>query len=163
MKDSIQTRRSRITGTASSLHPYQDADRARGRPCACPTSPWGHCVTHQVLREDLTLGLLVPRNFTSWTGLPHLVLWAIPATWTKGRSPSLCMWSGWTVRPLHRGRPQAQDRTWAILALFRGSLGQKLEGDTPRGDPSTFRKLNPTTFEAGMDSVCCIHALGPAC
>lgn len=68
--------------------------------------PASQCVTHNVLREQLTLHLPVPRNFTFWTSLPHHVLWAILATWTKGRRLSLCIWSGWMVRELDRGRPQ---------------------------------------------------------
>lgn len=61
------------------------------------------------------MDLPVPRNFTFWTDLPPHAQWAIPATWTKGRSLSLCTWSGWMVRKLDRGRPTSQGHVWASL------------------------------------------------
>ena len=64
----------------------------------------------RVLREELTPHLPVPRGFSFQTGLPHPVLWATPATWTKGRILSLCTWSGWTVREQDRRRPHGGPR-----------------------------------------------------
>ena len=74
-------------------------------PCL-PASLPGEGVTCQVLREELTPHLLFLRGFSFQMGLLHPVLWATPATWTKGSILSLCMWSGWTVREQDRGRPR---------------------------------------------------------
>lgn len=147
-------------------------------PCL-PASLPGEGVTCQVLREELTPHLLFLRGFSFQMGLLHPVLWATPATWTKGSILSLCMWSGWTVREQDRGRPQGGPggQVSPFLRHEHGPCMRQLGGSgqllPQRGLPMKcvwiltclpwfYRKSTPALCESRMDSFCCIHAPGPA-